>query len=1204
MDRKAIKTFAVNARKKLINEVTRKARLLGINNENIENVSQIDRNLQEIAGRRIQGKEIAQRKQLVNELYRREANSTYQEAFQSLIDEVAYTWFNRLIAIRFMEVNDYLPDMYRILSSESVAKTEPDIITDIYETDLYEEMFENEKQQVRRWKNDGSSEAMDQLYQLVFIKLCNQLNDYLPELFEPIEDYTELLFTASYIKEDGVIRELLTIPEKDFDVSQGGQIEIIGWLYQYYNSEPHNEIVNIYKSTVKKKDIPAATQLFTTDWVVRYMVDNSLGKYWLDHYPDSEVRSELTYLISDKFNDKKTSIKSDLQPKELKIMDNAMGSGHILVYAFDVLITIYSSVGYSQRDAARLIIENNLYGLEIDKRAYQIAYFAIMMKGRQYDRSFLRKKVQPNIRKFIDLPEITDEYRDRIITLNNGQNDKFEEYKRNVFEHFINAKELGSIIKLTNQNNNQITKEYLQEIREYLSIFNDYNTMDELYGLKNVQESLLEILDIAEMMIDKYTAVVTNPPYLNKMDKFLKAYVMDRYRDVKKDLFSVFIQMNSQMLVKDGYASFMSPYVWMFISSYEKLRSFLIEERTISSLIQMEYSAFAEATVPICTFTIKNSQDYTGTYIRLSDFTGGMEVQRVKTLEAINNLESCSYRYNIDQTKFKKIPGMPIAYWASENLLKAFEKGTPVSEYVKPKVGLQTGDNDRFLRLWWEVDINKVKFDAKSLETAELSRKKWFPYNKGGKFRRWYGNYDYLVNWENDGNEIKNFVDGNGKLRSRPQNTEYYFEEALSWPLITSGGLSVRYREFGSIHDVSGMSAFSDSRVDMFYALGVLNSPIGNNVLKILNPTINSQVGDFQSIPIIFDKDRQQNIINNVKMCINLAKEDWDKNEISWDFNKFDMINGTEKIEQGIENIDYRTFTKQKSLKEAHEDLNKEILEIYELSNDFSYLEKVKDIPIKIETLKDHVLEFISYSVGVIFGRYSLDKEGLIYAGGTWNTDRYHKFKPNADNVLLITDNEYFQDSSMDIVNRFIDFVETTFGRDTLEENLQFIADTLGGKGTSREILRRYFVKDFYKDHLKTYQKRPIYWQLDSGKQDGFKALIYLHRYTPDQLGKVRTDYLHELQKAYNNRIELRTQQIQASENQKEINSMQKEIAKVQKQLKEIREYDEKLSHLALQRIELDLDDGVVVNYDKLQRAPDDGKKYSILAKGVKEPKK
>ncbi|WP_028790424.1 BREX-1 system adenine-specific DNA-methyltransferase PglX [Tetragenococcus muriaticus] len=1179
MDRKAIKSFAVNARRKLINEVTRKASLLGINNEHIKNVSQIDKNLQEVAGTRIQGKEITQRKQLVNELYRRETNSTYQEAFQSLIDEVAYTWFNRLIAIRFMEVNDYLPDVYRVLSSESVAKKEPDIITDIYETDLYEEMTVNEKEQVRQWKNDGSSEAMDQLYQLVFIKICNQLNDYLPELFEPIEDYTELLFTASYIKEDGVIRELLTIPEKDFDVSQGGQIEIIGWLYQYYNSEPHNEVVNIYKSTVKKKDIPAATQLFTTDWVVRYMVDNSLGKYWLDHYPDSEVRSELTYLISDKFNDKKTSIKSDLQPKELKIMDNAMGSGHILVYAFDVLITIYSSVGYSQRDAARLIIENNLYGLEIDKRAYQIAYFAIMMKGRQYDRSFLRKKVQPNIRKFIDLPEITDEYRDRIITLNNGQNDKFEEYKRNVFEHFINAKELGSIIKLTNQNNNQITKEYLQEIREYLSIFNDYNTMDELYGLKNVQESLLEILDIAEMMIDKYTAVVTNPPYLNKMDKFLKAYVMDRYRDVKKDLFSVFIQMNSQMLVKDGYASFMSPYVWMFISSYEKLRSFLIEERTISSLIQMEYSAFEEATVPICTFTIKNSQDYIGNYIRLSDFTGGMEVQRLKTLEAINNFENCDYHYNVDQSNFKKIPGMTIAYWANDNITNVFTSQIKNNYHVL--AGISTGNNEKYLKYWHEINFSKFRID-------------FFPISKGGNFRRWYGNNEFVVNY------TKKTIEEMEKLPGfRHDGKNFYFKEMLSWSKITSGKISVR-KYHGAIFDSSAPAIFPASN----YLLGFLNSKVASQIMGLVNPTLNSPPGYVSVLPDpYFSKEAVEEL---VEACVNLSISDWNAFESSWNFSTHPFLLFKKK---GTLKEAFNSWTKVaerrfQKLKNTEEKLNLVFIKLYNLTEDITPEIEDREVTVNKGSLLREIISFISYAVGCMFGRYSLDEEGLIYAGGTWNADRYHKFKPNTDNVLLITDNEYFRDSSMDIVNRFIDFVETTFGRDTLEENLQFIADTLGGKGTSREILRRYFVKDFYKDHLKTYQKRPIYWQLDSGKQDGFKALIYLHRYTPDQLGKVRTDYLHELQKAYNNRIELRTQQIQASENQKEINSMQKEIAKVQKQLKEIREYDEKLSHLALQRIELDLDDGVVVNYDKLQRAPDDGKKYSILAKGVKEPKK
>ncbi|MDN6569999.1 MAG: BREX-1 system adenine-specific DNA-methyltransferase PglX, partial [Staphylococcus equorum] len=1002
---------------------------------------------------------------------------------------------------------------------------------------------------------------------------------------------------------------------------QGGQIEIIGWLYQYYNSEPKDQVFSRPKSEkISSQDIPAATQLFTPDWIVRYMVENSLGRFYIEKMQgQGDVRSEKAIAESFGWNyyletaeqpsevvvelkkEQKERVEYDLP--QIKFMDPSMGSGHILVYALDVFIQLYENEGYSVREAVISILENNLFGLDIDYRAKQLAYFALMMKGRQYNRQILKQQISLNI---FDIPE-SKEFQNDENFLNEleasvGDDSLYDDLLQTL-QYFNYGKDYGSLIR-TNETND------FNQIIEKVKIYRE-NQSNGLFKEENCEKSsrLIGLLEVAKVLSSKYEIVCTNPPYMGNsgMNKNLTELARKKFSNSKRDLFAMFMEQCKYLMNEGGYCGMITQQAWMFLSSYEKLRSKFVRESTIINMANLGARAFEEIggeVVQTTSFIIKTEylQNYNGTYVRLVDYSS-QSTKEDAYIGSVENKES-KIKYIIDQSNFKKIPGMPIAYWASENLLKAFEKGTPVSEYVKPKVGLQTGDNDRFLRLWWEVDINKVKFDAKSLETAELSRKKWFPYNKGGKFRRWYGNYDYLVNWENDGNEIKNFVDGNGKLRSRPQNTEYYFEEALSWPLITSGGLSVRYREFGSIHDVSGMSAFSDSRVDMFYALGVLNSPIGNNVLKILNPTINSQVGDFQSIPIIFDKDRQQNIINNVKMCINLAKEDWDKNEISWDFNKFDMINGTEKIEQGIENIDYRTFTKQKSLKEAHEDLNKEILEIYELSNDFSYLEKVKDIPIKIETLKDHVLEFISYSVGVIFGRYSLDKEGLIYAGGTWNTDRYHKFKPNADNVLLITDNEYFQDSSMDIVNRFIDFVETTFGRNSLEENLQFIADTLGGKGTSREIIRRYFVKDFYKDHLKTYQKRPIYWQLDSGKQDGFKALIYLHRYTPDQLGKVRTDYLHELQKAYNNRIELRTQQIQASENQKEINSMQKEIAKLQKQLKEIREYDEKLGHLALQRIELDLDDGVVVNYDKLQRDPDDGKKYSILAKGVKEPKK
>lgn len=1207
MDKKAIKTFAISARRKLIDEVTIKAKRLGINESGIENAKQIDSNLQEIvsSGMRIQGKEIGQRNKLIDELTQRASVSSHSEAFQELIEEVAYTWFNRLIAIRFMEVNDYLPDTYRVLSSETSGKIEPDIITDLYDSDIYEEFSSNEQQQVQAWKSDNSAEAMDSLYQLVFIKICNQLNTYLPELFEKVEDYTELLFTASYIKKDGVIADLLQVPEADFNVQNGGQVEIIGWLYQYYNSEPHNQVVNIYKGIVKKQDIPAATQLFTTDWVVRYMVDNSVGKYWLDHYPDSELKNKLEYLVPDKNVNELASTKSSLKPEELKVMDNAMGSGHILVYAFDVLMEIYRTLGYSERDAARAIVEYNLYGLEIDKRAYQLAYFAVMMKGRQHDRLFLKKKISPNLREFIDAPKVNEEYDKRITELNEDRNsEKWNEYQELIFDGFSNGKELGSIIRLVDSDKQPITKEYLAEARQYILKFEQFTDMDILYGLKETQEKYLYILDLAGMMIEKYTAVVTNPPYLNKMDKKLKKYVNDNYTDVKKDLFSVFIQLNSQMIIEKGYASFMTPFVWMFISSYEKLRSFLINERNISSLIQMEYSAFEEATVPICTFTIKNSKEHSGSYIKLSEFAGGMEVQRLKTLDAINNSPTCGYFFSSSQGNFKKIPGMPIAYWASEQIITAFEKGKPISDFIEPKVGLQTGDNDRFLRLWWEVDINKIKFNAKSLEDAKLSGKKWFPYNKGGAFRRWYGNYDYVVNWENDGQEIRNFVDHNGKLRSRPQNTNFYFKESITWPLITSGGLSVRYRDAGSIHDVSGMSAFASSTSYIYYILGILNSPIGNNILKFLNPTINSQLGDFEKIPVIFDSNIESFIAKTAKRCIELAKEDWNRKEIAWEFKKMSFDIKVKKLNESIAVLSKEIDSKIELLRSSQESINQKFLALYNLIDEYSHKVDDKDIPIFKLKNDELVKQFVSFTIGIIFGRYSLDEEGLIYAGGEWNPSRYQKFQPDADNVLLITDDEYFKDGQYDIVNRFVDFVEITFGKETLEENLQFIADTLGGKGTSREIIRRYFVKDFYKDHLKTYSNRPIYWQLDSGKQNGFKALMYLHRYTPDQLGKVRTDYLHELQKAYDNRIELRQQQISTSDNQKEINLMTKEIAKIQKQLKEVREYDEKLGHLALKRIELDLDDGVIVNYDKLQRDPETGEKFAILSKGVKEPKK
>ncbi|MUN97122.1 BREX-1 system adenine-specific DNA-methyltransferase PglX [Enterococcus casseliflavus] len=1201
MNKKAIKTFAIGARRKLIDEVTIKAKRLGINESGIENAKQIDSNLQEIvsSGMRIQGKEIGQRNKLIDELTQRASVSSHSEAFQELIEEVAYTWFNRLIAIRFMEVNDYLPDTYRVLSSETNGKIEPDIITDLYDSDIYEEFSSNEQQQVQAWKSDNSAEAMDSLYQLVFIKICNQLNTYLPELFEKVEDYTELLFTASYIKKDGVIADLLQVPEDDFNVQNGGQVEIIGWLYQYYNSEPHNQVVNIYKGIVKKQDIPAATQLFTTDWVVRYMVDNSVGKYWLDHYPDSELKNKLEYLVPDKNVNELASTKSSLKPEELKVMDNAMGSGHILVYAFDVLMEIYRTLGYSERDAARAIVEYNLYGLEIDKRAYQLAYFAVMMKGRQHDRLFLKKKISPNLREFIDAPKVNEEYDKRITELNEDRNsEKWNEYQELIFDEFSNGKELGSIIRLIDSDKQLITKEYLAEVRQYILKFEQFTDMDILYGLKETQEKYLHILDLAGMMIEKYTAVVTNPPYLNKMDKKLKKYVNNNYTDVKKDLFSVFIQLNSQMLIEKGYASFMTPFVWMFISSYEKLRSFLINERNISSLIQMEYSAFEEATVPICTFTIKNSKEQSGSYIKLSEFAGGMEIQRLKTLDAINNNQTCGYFFNSSQENFKKIPGMPIAYWASEDYIKNYMDSDIIGNKYAVKSGIMA-NVEKFTRYWFEVNNKNIGLSIKSVH--EMKSLKWFQLNSGAKngVKKYYGNNEKIINLWNDGFDIRS-----SGLNYRLRDKKYYFKQGITWGRIGSSGISFRKVKEGTLFGDAGPVIFVDENVN--YLLGLLNSKIFKYGSEVINPTLNFQVSDIQSFPVKFPVEKKDLV--EIEQMVNEMVDIFISDER--DHEQFIDFGGLPKIQVSENKLNYFVddwIVIQKKRNMRIEKLQIQIDTFFEqlygvyLEQNFSNLE---GYILKVESRNEIIKKVISYSVGIIFGRYSLDEEGLIYAGGEWDPSRYQKFRPDADNVLLITDDEFFKDGQYDIVNRFIDFVEITFGKETLEENLQFIADTLGGKGTSREIIRRYFVKDFYKDHLKTYSNRPIYWQLDSGKQNGFKALMYLHRYTPDQLGKVRTDYLHELQKAYDNRIELRQQQISTSDNQKEINLMTKEIAKIQKQLKEVREYDEKLGHLALKRIELDLDNGVIVNYDKLQRDPETGEKFAILSKGVQEPKK
>lgn len=1165
MNKAAIKNFAVEARKKLLASVKDKAGRIGITKENITEAISKGEGYAVFPTHigietTLMGKELKQRENLVNRIK--------EKGYDSVMEEVAYTWFNRIIAVRFMEVSDYLPSRIRVLSSETKGKFEPDIVTQAPKVDL--ELTQQEIEEIICLKEKNE---LDKLFRLLFIKQCNELGEILPELFENTskynKDYTEILLDISYTNEDGVIRDLLKIDEADFLEA----VEIIGWMYQYYNEERRNEVINIYKGVVKKEDIPAATQLFTTDWVVRYMVDNSLGKYWLERNPNSKLREKLEYLIGTNLN----FVDEKISPEDIKFLDPCMGSGHILVYAFDVLMAIYEECGYSQRDAARLILQKNLYGLDIDDRAYQLAYFAVMMRARKYNRRILNENITPNL--------CAIQESDGLISFEQGAgqlrlDELYKETANYLIAAFKNAKEYGSIL--------DIEKRDYDGLHEYIEKLKTEGTEDLFTSiwLNNISAVIPYLIRQANIMVQKYDIVATNPPYLNKMDGRLKDFVNKNYKDYSGDLFSVFMYRNFGFCKTNGYSAFMIPFVWMFIKTYEKLREFIIKNKNISSLIQMEYSAFEEATVPICTFVLKNAKDIQkGVYIKLSEFKGGMEVQKQKVLEAISK-KDCDYMYHTDEENFSKIPGMPIAYWVSVKTLKAFNNKL-LSDYAYPKQGFATGNNDRFLRFWHEVSYKNCGWKFSNSEDAKNSKLKWFPCNKGGSFRKWYGNNMYMVNWQNDGYEMRNFA---GSVIRNPQ---FYFQEGLTWSTVTSGKLSMRYSPIGHLFETKGSVCFVKQKEFLYYLLGLLNSSIVNNLLLILSPTLDYHEGPLGKIPVIIEKERISIVNNLVSKNISISKTDWDSFETSWDFKAHPLVshrffdintNGPSKtagIRYAYKNWEIQARYRFEQLKANEEELNRIFIEIYGLQDELTPEVEDKDVTIRKADLQRDIRSFISYAVGCMFGRYSLDVEGLAYAGGEWDDSKYKTFIPDKDNIIPITDEEYFDD---DIVARFVKFVKVVYGEDTLEENLDFIANALGNKGsTSREVIRNYFLKDFYKDHVKTYQKRPIYWLFDSGKENGFKALIYLHRYNEDTVGRVRADYLHKTQAAIENAIAHCDVVLESNASASDKAKSVKQKEKLVKQLAETLIYDQAIAHIAHQRISLDLDDGVAANYAKFQ---------------------
>jgi len=1176
MDKGAIKRFAVTAREKLIQSVGQKAFELGVEIDNIEDAEVYEDGFL-INGKFYKKYEITQREKLVREVK--------QKGYEQVVEEVAYTWFNRFIALRFMEVNDYLPTGIRIFSSIEEGKTEPDALTEVM---MLVDELGLDLEKVYEFQDANADED---LFKYILVKQCNKLGEIMPEVFEEIEDETELLLPDNLVKEKGIINDMVTFILE----TEWLDVEIIGWLYQYYNSDVKERVGGLRNNSVSKGHLPVVTQLFTPKWIVQYMTENSLGKLYDKLKPNNGLAENWEYYLKrNTSDDKKLVATSNIE--NLKIIDPASGSGHILIYVFDLLYDMYREEGYSRRDIPQLILKNNIFGLDIDKRSTQIAVIALWMKALEKEPSLMKnnQKLTINILEISDTDlTLSEEAIDYFVS-----NSKEKDDIKNLQIAFENGKQFGSLITPPEINYVGFLKR-IEKYDEQITDLYDRSLILELVG------KLRPILVTGLYLNQKYDVVITNPPYHNKYNPVLRKFMRDNYPNTHRDLFSAFIERTIGMTTKNGYSALMTPLTWMFISSHEMLRDFILKQATISSLVQLEYSAFEEATVPVCTFVIQNQKEDTmGDYVRLADFRGA-DLQPVKLKEAASD-PTVSYRYETDSTTFSNIPATPIAYWASEKMRRLF-LGDKIGDSLEVKRGMTTSNNAKFLRLWYEINILKFNEDSRSREEAKLSKSKWFPYSKGGGFRKWYGFYEYVINWENDGADVIAFTKTINKSFTRTiVNLSYYFKPSTGFAYITSGPFSARVIPEGFLYDSGGPGVFGTEEKRLFI-LGLLNSKISQVLLRILNPTINLQIADVVRVPLPqhFNSETMslpRHIIDN---NIIISKSDWDSFETSWDFKTHPFIEfkgDATSIAQAYLNWEQEAEQRFQTLKSNEEELNRIFIDLYGLQDELTPEVDDKEVTVSRADQARDVKSFISYAVGLMLGRYSLDQEGLAFAGGSFDSSKYNIFKPDEDNVIPISDEMYFED---DIVTRFIDILKLIFGEESLEENLTFIADTLTRQTneTSRQRIRRYFLRDFYKDHVQIYKKHPIYWMFDSGRQNGFKALVYLHRYKSDLVSLVRTKYLHGQQKKYEEEMD-RLDLIMSSDiPQREITRTRKQKERLQKQLLECQNYDQVIAHVAHQELELDLDDGVKVNYAKFQNVEvpqGEGKKplkLNVLAK-------
>lgn len=1230
MNKTAIKNFAIWARNKLIADVSYDARLIGITEDGIAKPLP-----QSFGGTQffdigtaepysISGEAVRQRDKLIEVIQQKEKDTDYKTAYQYVIEEVAYTWFNRLIAIRFMEVNDYLPSHIRVLSSES-GKLEPDLVTTPFDAEL--PFTAEEEAQIFQLKQDNK---LDEVFRILFLKQCNALNEILPALFEKTKNYTELLLSLSVIDQDGVVYHLLhDIPEDDFNIERGGQVEIIGWLYQYYNTEP-KAAAFAKNGKITKEEIPAVTQLFTPDWIVRYMVENSLGRLWVEGHPECGLKENWKYYLEEAQQEPEVQAKlseirkeyAALNPEDIKLIDPCMGSGHILVYAFDVLMQIYESAGYSQRDAAKSILEHNIYGLDIDDRAYQLAYFAVMMKARQYNRRILNGENTCHVYAIQESNSINRAHLKYFgARMDDIEKNAAKMQLEGLLDTLTDAKEYGSILNVESYNWDLLRRFVAAEDTD------GQISMDSV-GVEDTAEQLNRLIDIGETMARKYWVTCTNPPYAGTGDlnSKLNSYIKKHYADSKSDMYAVFIERCALFTNAVGFQAMITQHSWMFQSTFKKLREKILT-KSIINMVHLGARAFDEIAgevVQTTSFVLQGKlvANYIAKFSRLLKYAGEAEKEKHFLLG--------EDEYSTIPSKFLTLPDMQIAYWVSSKVIDLLSSEDCIANYGSALSGLSTSDNERFLRIWEEVSYNNISFNYDSCESTLDGKYKWVPHNKGGSFRRWYGNRDYVVNWRNDGEEIKIAVVNNPtdpdttSWSRRIFNWNKFFKQGISWSDVATGKLACRFIPAGAIFNATGPTFFANDRNNEKYLLALFNSNVFQDFLNLVCPGLHYNTGPISKLPVIFAK--QEKITAHAESNIEISRKDWDSFEASWDFKKHPLLRNVSTISEAFAQWQVECDDRFNRLKANEEELNRIFIDIYGLQDELTPEVEDKDVTVRKADLQRDIKSLLSYAVGCMFGRYSTYKDGLLFAGepyslqafvdkmndrpGTISDEELERayrnegvvvdemFFPDEDNVIPITDEEYLDD---DIVSCLCDWLKAVYGADTLEANLDYIAKALGNKGsTSREIIRNYFLNDFFKDHCQTYSvtgsgKRPIYWLFDSGKQNGFKALVYLHRYTPDTIGNLRIDYLHKMQRVYESEINRMQDMMDHSGNAREVAAASKRKDKLAKQLKECREYDEKISHLALSRIELDLDDGVKVNYRKLQTAQD-GKFYEVLA--------